>query len=197
MAGAWQKYRFVLDSIRTQPFGRPVQESPSATAASGQRAARPTVARGSGPGRDSSRGIFGAGCLVLEVFADSAGLSSTLSHPGLNVDVRMEAYPERGFRPEHNILDEGVFDRPFSRLRAGRRKYVHFGLRCSSWPCIQRINRSSRSADRPEGDETELRCCAGRCRRLVAMLLWRIRTLSWSGGTSLSVSFPWHHRRRD
>ncbi len=68
-----------------------------------------------------------------------------------------EAHPDRGFRAEHDLLDEGVFDRLRRRLKRGNHKYVHFALPCASWSCVQRINGGTHTKARPEGDGSKLK----------------------------------------
>jgi hypothetical protein len=91
----------------------------------------------------------------IEAFSGCGGLTRALEKGGLAMAVPIEAWPKNGvYRAEHDLSRIEVAQRLISRIAAGYYRYIHFGLPCTSWSAIQRMNKGSRRLECPQGDGT-------------------------------------------
>jgi hypothetical protein len=125
----------------------------------------------------SRGGLDGCGQLCLEVFAGKGRLSASLLGRGLETDVPLEAFPQKGtYRREHDIMNDYVFDDLVEKIEAGVYCYVHFAVPCSSWSALQNLNSGSRTVRQPEGSgtvpsEIHANCLVKRVVRLCFLLV--------------------------
>ena len=101
------------------------------------------------------RGARHPDCYCLELFSGRGGLSAALSKKGLGVGTPYEAFPAAGRYVAHFDLDnDDVYYALVDCVKAGKYWYLHFGIPCSSWSCLQQLNKGTRSLDRPAGNGT-------------------------------------------
>ena len=95
----------------------------------------------------------GKSILGREVFAGCGGLIKALRRHHVPMDTPVEAFPgPKRCVKEDDLRDSAVYESLLSRVRAGCYRYLHFGLPCSSWSAIQRMNRGTRTKLNPEGN---------------------------------------------
>ena len=134
------------------------------------------------------RGPRRADALFLEVFAGSAGLTQAMKKKGFGTHTPYEAYPHRKtYVKEQDIEDDEVFADLKRQIGAGAFWYVHFGLPCSSWSAIQRLNKGTRRAHIPEGDGSLAREVRG---NLLASRVAQLCQLQSKQGLFYSIENP-------
>ncbi len=125
--------------------------------------------------------------LFLEVFAGAGGLSAALCREGLSVETPIEAHPEHGYIKEFDLLEQTTFDWLLVCIERGSFKYVHFGLPCSSWSIIQRLNGGTRTEAAPEGSGHIQKECVG---HLLAIRVAVLRRALHAVGSWFSIENP-------
>jgi hypothetical protein len=114
-----------------------------------KRLVRPTRT----PSRHGSRALDAVGLLCLEVFSGAGGLTRSMLDRHIPMDVPMEAFPNRHtYIRDHDLRLPCVVQRLLEDINHGCYKYLHFGMPCSSFSQIQRLNSGTRTKERPEGD---------------------------------------------
>jgi len=89
---------------------------------------------------------------VRELFAGCAELTRQLHIAGLACRSAMEAFPSRRRYVRVHDLDQlDVFEALLSEVIGGRYSYIHFGVPCSWWSSLSKINHSSRRVTKPDG----------------------------------------------
>jgi hypothetical protein len=146
-------------------------------------------------GRSSTRGLCSPGVLGLEVFAGSGRLTRALRRAGLQMDCPIDTLQTGTYEPAHDLLNEAVFEWLLDRCRHKVYIYVHFGLPCSSWSALQRLNGGTRRLDLPEGSGDRISELEGNllARRTVALC----NAVREAGGfysiENPKSSYVWHY----
>ncbi len=93
---------------------------------------------------------------------------------GFDVEPPMDAYPKRGmYVSGHDLSRPQVVARLRRLIKAGSLSFVHFGLPCSSWGSLGRLNGGSRRKHCPQGDGRLAREVLGNAlAQTVAELCW-------------------------
>ena len=86
-----------------------------------------------------------------EYYGGKAGLTDALKNKGIACES-YEAYDDLGFHAEYDMSSWMVIDREIEDAKNHRFQYGHFGISCSSWSTISKMNGGSRTKIRARGD---------------------------------------------
>ena len=87
-----------------------------------------------------------------EVFSGRGGLTRALLANGIPCRSPVEAFPgPRKYRRVHDITQDDVFVGLLCEAISGYYGFIHFGVPCSTWSALARMNGSSRCLACPDG----------------------------------------------
>ena len=90
--------------------------------------------------------------VCLEVYGGCGRLTAALLKRGLPCRDPLEAFPKpKVYRAEHDMNDRSVVKKLLAEASLGLFSFIHFGIPCSWWSNLARINGSSRRIHCPDG----------------------------------------------
>jgi hypothetical protein len=96
--------------------------------------------------------VLGGRQWCREIFSGCGQLSKNLAALGGLCRAPMEAYPsKRQYIRLHDMSQSDVYVSLLRECWAGEYGYIHFGIPCSAWGSLARMNGSSRSLKLPDG----------------------------------------------
>ena len=105
-----------------------------------------------------------------------------------------EAYHDGKYDGRFDLELDAVVEEEIRAARAGEIDYAHFGIVCSSWSTLNKINGGTRSRQKPRGDETLRREIVGNVQHdqmMRLLLVFLALGIGFTVENPLS-SFLWH-----